>query len=189
MDCILEATARVLATQGFAKTSTNLVAEAAGVSIGSLYQYFPSKEALVTALVERHANATMSEVGRTVARVVALPPAEAVREMVDTIVRIHAAEDPALHRVFMEEVPRNGMLERMQEMKEMLRAYLIAHQGELRVTDPELAAFVAVHTVEALTHAALLYHPARLRDGALAREITDLIVRYFIEDRATERAA
>ena len=53
VETILEATARVLVKDGFERTTTNRVAEAAGVSVGSLYQYFPSKEALVATLVER----------------------------------------------------------------------------------------------------------------------------------------
>src|SRR3569832_1710302 len=60
VDVLVEATARVLVKEGFDRASTNRIAEQAGVSIGSLYQYFPSKEALVAALVERHIE-TMSE--------------------------------------------------------------------------------------------------------------------------------
>ena len=54
IDTILEATARVLMKDGYDRASTNRIAAAAGVSIGSLYQYFPSKEALVAAVSERH---------------------------------------------------------------------------------------------------------------------------------------
>jgi AcrR family transcriptional regulator len=47
VDALVEATARILVKEGFDKASTNRIAAVAGVSIGSLYQYFPSKEALV----------------------------------------------------------------------------------------------------------------------------------------------
>jgi AcrR family transcriptional regulator len=47
VNALLEATARVLIKEGFGNASTNRIAEVAGVSVGSLYQYFPSKEALV----------------------------------------------------------------------------------------------------------------------------------------------
>ena len=53
VETILEAAARVLAKQSLAGFNTNRVAEVAGVSVGSLYQYFPNKEALVVALIER----------------------------------------------------------------------------------------------------------------------------------------
>src|SRR6516164_1611810 len=54
VDALLEATARILLKEGYDKASTNRIAEVAGVSIGSLYQYFPSKEALVAAVIDRH---------------------------------------------------------------------------------------------------------------------------------------
>ena len=54
VDALLEATTRILIKEGYDRASTNRIAEVAGVSIGSLYQYFPSKEALVAAVVDRH---------------------------------------------------------------------------------------------------------------------------------------
>lgn len=50
---LLDGTARCLAERGLDATTTNHIAREAGVSIGSLYQYFPDKEALVEALLER----------------------------------------------------------------------------------------------------------------------------------------
>src|SRR5580698_3008939 len=53
VEAILEAAARILETQGLEGYTTNAVAERAGVSIGSLYQYFPNRDALTAALIER----------------------------------------------------------------------------------------------------------------------------------------
>ena len=50
VDAILMATAHILKTEGFAKASTNRIAQVAGVSIGSLYQYFPNKHTIVQGL-------------------------------------------------------------------------------------------------------------------------------------------
>jgi AcrR family transcriptional regulator len=50
---LLVATERLLDREGFARATTNRIAELAGTSIGSLYQYFASKDALVAALVDR----------------------------------------------------------------------------------------------------------------------------------------
>jgi AcrR family transcriptional regulator len=192
IDCILEATARVLVKDGFDHASTNRIAAAAGVSVGSLYQYFPSKEALVAALVERHIEDMTRELAGELAQVIASPLPVAIKRLVELMLRAHAV-DPALHRVLIEQVPRIGRLGRIhdieQRMTSMALAYLAAHKDELRVRDPELAAFVAVTAVEALTHAAVLFHPERLAHPALAGEITDLVVRYLAKDRAARKRA
>jgi AcrR family transcriptional regulator len=66
VEAILLATSRLLAREGYDRLSTNRVAEEAGVSVGSLYQYFPSKEALVATLAERHRERTMALVLGTI---------------------------------------------------------------------------------------------------------------------------
>src|SRR5437762_14158570 len=82
VDALVEATARILVRQGFDKASTNRIAEVAGVSVGSLYQYFPSKEALVAAVVERHQQEIMQTVRGELADVLAQPVEQAVRKLV-----------------------------------------------------------------------------------------------------------
>ncbi len=52
-DVIVEAAARILETSGHAGFTTNAIAERAGVSVGSLYQYFPNKDAITRALIRR----------------------------------------------------------------------------------------------------------------------------------------
>src|SRR5215472_19289867 len=70
---ILDATARVLCTTGYDRASTNRIALAAGVSVGSLYQYFPSKEALVAALAEQHVEQMTNLVRLKLAEVASAP--------------------------------------------------------------------------------------------------------------------
>src|SRR5512134_3178395 len=116
VDAILAATARVMVKHGFDRTTTNQIAEAAGVSIGSLYQYFPSKEALVAALMDRHHAEMRAVLVSQLEKTRSLPLAEAVRAMIELMLRAHAV-DPALHRVLMEQVPRTGRLARRQDFE------------------------------------------------------------------------
>ncbi len=182
LDAILIATARILKRDGFDRASTNRIAEAAGVSIGSLYQYFPSKEALVAALVERHTAEMRAVLQAEMERVARAPIAEAVARMVELMLRAHAV-DPALHKVLMEQVPRVGRLERFYrieaEFTALVRAYFEVHRHAIRPRDLGLAAFVVVQIVESLTHAAVLHHPQALGSQALAREITTVVLRYL----------
>ncbi|MDB4958525.1 MAG: Transcriptional regulator, TetR family [Myxococcales bacterium] len=182
VDTILEATARVLVKLGFDGLTTNAVATAAGVSIGSLYQYFPNKEALVSALIERHVEQMNGAVLAELSRVATLPMQEATRCVIELTIRAHAV-DPALHRVLTEQVPRVGKLAKLRELDEichrMVAGLLAARKHELAIRDPDLAAFLLVSTIESIVHRAALLYPDRLRDPRLIDEATLLVTRYL----------
>src|ERR1700677_2410729 len=98
VEAILVATARVLTRDGYDHASTNRIAEEAGVSVGSLYQYFPSKEALVAALIDRHMShmTALLEASIDAVRDASLPIA--TRTLVDVMIAAHA-HNPRLHKV------------------------------------------------------------------------------------------
>lgn len=170
VDALVEATARILVKEGFDKASTNHIAEVAGVSIGSLYQYFPSKEALVAAVIERHQHEIMQTVRGELAEAIALPVEKAVRKLVAVSVRAHRV-DPVLHRVLAEQIPRVGKLEKLEtfnrENYTLFRMYLESHHDELCVDDLELASFICVTSIEALTHNAVLHYSKVLSEEAM----------------------
>jgi AcrR family transcriptional regulator len=185
VDTLVEATARILVKEGFDKASTNRIAEEAGVSVGSLYQYFPSKEALVAAVIVRHNETLMQTARGALAEVASLPIAKAVRRLVTVAIEAHRI-DPKLHRVLAEQLPRTGMLEDVgiinREGYTLVRSYLEAHRDEIRVVDLDMASFVVVTSIEALTHTAVLHRADMLSDdtvGTLVDEATRLIVKYL----------
>lgn len=181
VDALVEATARILVKEGYDRASTNRIAEKAGVSVGSLYQYFPSKEALVAAVSARHLEALREVARRALADVVALPVEQAVRTLIVAAVEAHRV-DPALHRVLAEQTPRAGGFENADEIYALFRGYLEAHRDELREVDLGLATFVCVTSIEALTHAAVVHHADALSDeafDALIDEATRLVVQYL----------
>jgi AcrR family transcriptional regulator len=182
VDAILDATARVLVTTGYDRASTNRIALAAGVSVGSLYQYFPSKEALVAALAARHM-AKMTELVRAkLAEVARAPMPVAVRTMIAAMFEAHAVE-PRLHKVLIEQVPRIGRLENLlhveREVEAMVAAMLEARKDDLRKTTADVTAFLLVTVVEAVTHAAVLAELDPAHAGRVADELTDLVLRYL----------
>jgi AcrR family transcriptional regulator len=184
VNAIMEATARILIREGFDKASTNRIAEVAGVSVGSLYQYFPSKEAIVAALIDRHNSQVMQAVQGELAEAVNLPMEQAVRKLVAVAVRAHRI-DPKLHRVLAEQIPRVGRLEKVETFNRqnyaLFEAYLERHREEVRVADLKLAAFVCVTSIEALTHTAVLHHKMVSDEAmhALVEEATRLVVGYL----------
>ena len=185
VDAIVEATARVLVREGYDRASTNRIAAVAGVSIGSLYQYFPSKEALVAAVIERHTRKLEQVASSALLRAAARPIDIAARELVTAAIEGHRV-DPKLHRVLAEEVPSTGRLENMDaaqgSRRALVRNYLEAHRGEIDVADLDLAAFILVTAVEALTHTAVLHRPDLLageKAGDFVDEVTRLVLRYL----------
>jgi AcrR family transcriptional regulator len=182
VDTLLEATARVLVKQGFDGLTTNAVASAAGISIGSLYQYFPNKEALVAALIELHIERVNAAMLAELTRVATLPAAEAARCVIELTIRAHTV-DPKLHRVLTEQVPRVGRLAKIRELDalshRMVAGLLAARREELAIRDPDLAAFLLVSTIEAIVHNAVLLRPQWLEDPRLIDEATLLVTRYL----------
>jgi AcrR family transcriptional regulator len=185
VDVILDATARVLCTTGYDRASTNRIAIAAGVSVGSLYQYFPSKEALVAALVERHVAEMTTLVKTKLAEVAAAPLAAACRTMIDAMFEAHAV-DPRLHKVLIEQVPRVGRLEQVvgveREVEALVALFLEARKHELRRNKLAATAFVLCNVVEAVTHAAVLAELEPRRAREVAEELTDMVLRYLPAD-------
>jgi len=182
VDTILVASARILVKRGFDGFTTNEVAEAAGVSIGSLYQYFPNKEALVAALIERHIEDMNASILSELTRVAQLPMAEAVRAVIELAISAHTV-DAELHQVLTEQVPRVGRMARLRELDaishRMVAGILAARQHELAIRDPELSAFILVAAIEAIVHRVVLFAPDRLRDPRLVDEATLLVTRYL----------
>ena len=184
VDALLQATARILVREGFDKASTNRIAEVAGVSVGSLYQYFPSKEALVAAVIDRHSQEVMQAVRGEFAGALELPIEQAVRKLVAVAVKAHRI-DPKLHRVLSEQIPRVGRLENAATFNRQNYAlfanYLERHREEIRPIDLGLAAFVCVTSIEALTHTAVLHQKMVSDDAvnALVEHATRLVVGYL----------
>jgi len=185
VDAILRATAHILVKDGYEGLTTNKVATRAGVSIGSLYQYFPSKESLVGALVDEHHTHMMQLLGQTVAELGAQDPENAVRVFVKGMLQAHALE-PELHRVLAEQLPRMAGFEKIRELSReaavLVQAYLELHRARVRPRNLALASTVVVYAVEAATHAALLEGTLRDQLEALANEISDMVIRYLLKD-------
>jgi AcrR family transcriptional regulator len=179
---ILQATAQVLMTNGYDGTTTNLVAEKAGVSIGSLYEYFPNKESLVAALASVHVAELMARVDA----VLSMPIDETLRAVVAALIRAGLDAhriDPALHKVLVEQVPRIGTLAASLDISSVLQRKI---EGDLRRRAPRLPAarvrmiaLVLETCIEALTHRAVVDAPDWLETGEIEREALRLLEPYI----------
>ncbi len=179
---ILDAAARILVKNGYDAFTTNRVAEKAGVSIGSLYQYFPNKEALIGELQRRHVEELEQGIEEMAAQPQSAPLADIVRAAVERNVRAHLV-DPALHRVLSEEIPPLGKLDWeagfIERAKRLVRRAFEARREEIVVPDLDLAVYVVMRTVEATVHDAVTEREGDVASGALVEEVTRMIVSYL----------
>jgi AcrR family transcriptional regulator len=182
VEVILDAAARILVKDGYEAFTTNRVAERAGVSVGSLYQYFPNKESLLGELMRRHMMELEQGFEAILADASDRPLAETVRALIEASVRAHLV-DPELHRVLSEEVPHLGALDWRDDFNtrcaERVRDVLEHRRSELAVGNLDLAVYLVTRTTETAVHDAVASRPADLRSGALADELTRMIVSYL----------
>lgn len=185
VEAIVKATARVLVGEGYDRASTNRIAHAAGVSIGSLYQYFPSKEALVAALVESHVERMRSALDAALLLPSPATLAERARLLVQGMLAAYRV-DPQLHHVLCQEVPKIGELQKVygfeQHLAEICRSHLFSVSERIRLHDVDRAIFLLVNAVPSVVRAAIQSDPEGTGDPRLAEELTDMIVRYLAEE-------
>lgn len=184
MQAILEAAAHVFERYGYATGTTNRIAARAGVSIGSLYQYFPNKDAILVALVRRH----LAE-GATVL----FPHVERLRsgerlvdvlpDVVEAMVVLHSLT-PGLHRILFEETPLPQALRSELDATEdaLVETIATALARDIRTApgDRPLAARMILTCIEGLTHR-LVLHPSGEADTELITTEVTLLVRSYLK--------
>jgi AcrR family transcriptional regulator len=182
VEAILQAAAQVFERHGYAAGTTNRIAARAGVSIGSLYQYFPSKDAILLALARRHLAEGAALLRPHLDRLHAgCPLDEVLADVVDAMVALHASA-PQLHRVLFEETPLPDTLRAELDatedaLVEIVAGSLQAPSGKT-VTNHRLAARVIVSAIEGLTHR-LVLRPIGPSPEVIASEVTALVRGYL----------
>jgi len=180
---ILDAAAQVFAAHGYVKGTTNRIAEAAGVSVGSVYQYFPNKDAILVELARAHVREGEAIILERFADPDLPPDLEGrVRVFVEAAVANHI-DMPRLHEVIFQEAPWPPEL--VTELRGFEERTIAAAEAALaadpsvRAPDLRVAATIVVGTIEALTHRFVLAQPDRLDVPAFVDEMVALVTRYL----------
>jgi AcrR family transcriptional regulator len=178
---ILEATARIIERDGYDALTTNAIARVAGVGVGSLYQYFPTKEAVVEALQEQHFEkmghaflARMEELERA-------PLHELVLGLA-TLMRTSELLNSKLSKQLLA-VPRRGrpkaVLHLEQRCAEILHRALVRLAPKADANALRIPIFLVVQTVEALIVSTSQYRPRGLTRQRFTQELSQLVLRYL----------
>lgn len=179
---IVAAGREVLVEDGYDAFSTNRVAAAAGISPGSLYQYFPDKTAILDVVVDRYTEQTSERVAAALSDRLGSVGLEVVRDIVDALLSALEA-DRALLRVVSEELPlarsgpRRAAIER--RIGELASTYLLARPEHSRRPIPAVSTWVTVLAIENLAVRWVLDQPPITRDQILD-EIVALVGGYLL---------
>lgn len=177
VDIILEATLQVLAVHGYRRLTTTRVAEVAGVSVGTLYQYFPDKSALVSSIMRRFLDGLGDTVVAAVRAGRQLPPEVALAGMVRAFL---AAKRADLHtalclRETLQDIDSQPLVRATARRVSAAVALLLRRHVE----QPARAARVLVAAVDGAVAAAMDERPALLAQPAFEREVIALAVGYL----------
>lgn len=179
VDAVLAAAAQILARHGPEAATTNAIAERAGVSIGTLYQYFADKDALIDVLATRH----IEEMEAVLFGALADAGADE-RGLIDGAERLVAAilaahkVDPRLHHALHQVLPRKKMstIDRLEmRMEETVTAVLQAREG-LTAAAAERTAVMLVRGLGGMIRTTMRRDPGRLDDPRLGQVMARLII-------------
>jgi AcrR family transcriptional regulator len=184
---ILDAGRDVLISRGYDGTTTNVIADVAGISPGSLYQYFPNKDVIIAAVIDDYTDDITRTVTRHLVEHVGAPDDLAILRRTLAVLLDAMQDQPELLRALIEHVPRLGLGDKIVDFEQRVGELAMAHL-RLRaaaVDHTETTVWIAVRAVEHLTIRYVLDQPAIDRNEFLD-ELTALLGRYMLANRTPD---
>ncbi len=184
VEAILEAAAQVLEQQGYAASTTNAIAKRAGVSIGSLYEYFPDKNAVFAALKEKLHRAQFEKVAGKLSLKRNVRPATAIRQLLKT--RIDAAlEQPAVVAILDQEVPASVFASEREDdfssFAALMAAFAKRYSKHIRIKNLDVAIPLGIQTIDLIISHTAAHRAAELEKPAFLDELSDMMCRYILK--------
>ena len=183
VEAVLEAAFQVLTAEGFDGLTTTAVAERAGVSVGTLYQYVPDKAALVGAVVEAYLAREEDALRAALVAGADLPLGDLLERLVDAFFGIHA-EATDRSAAILTGAERVGWTAGIDALTDRVVALLApafaARAAEIARPDPARAAFVTVHAVDGFIRRAVVERADDVASGVAAEEAKALVRGYLL---------
>lgn len=191
VDAILEATARVVGREGPESATTQRIAHLAGVSVGSLYQYFPAKEALFGALVERAIEDDVRRMDAAVDEAIGMPFEDGVRHCIARVLELPLSR-PRLFSWMVRYMPELGLLpavlRAVHEGVRATRRFLELHRESLDGLDLDETSLFVTGAVRGVLDAVARERPDLLERETFADAMTDLVLGYVDRQKARRAA-
>lgn len=181
VETLVDATARCIVENGLDGTTTPRIAELAGVSVGSLYQYFDGKEALIEALVERMAG----DIAKGLKRL-PMEPTGSLRDMISAAIRFGFALLNSGDGLYVELVknwhrlPTQKVADTLQQhFLELARLYFLKHYHEHPVENLQVRTFIIVNSTIFTMVRLISQDQPMVRQEDVAEGLIEMIVGYM----------
>ncbi len=180
---IVEATAHILEKEGFEKISTNKIAEKAGVSIGSLYQYFPTKESIFSFMMEKYIHSQTQMIDRIMEeRKTNQDLKETVRIIISAIMesKIKQARFQKMFAVKVLSFAGYESLNRQDDhLISVFQKYLEPFEKEVRKENLDISLYFVIQSVKTLPIAIMFQDRLKVSDPRVTDELVELVYRYL----------
>ena len=181
---IVEAAAQVLAVNRYEKTTTNHIADRAGVSVGTIYEYFPNKDVLLSE-VQSYWNDVCWEHAQSFE---AAPPRLSLEALIELLVERWLSIfrlNPDLYSALVHDLPTRGNKwkadARLQQSVETVASLLSSHVDRLRVDNIDLAAEILVRGIQSYLDSLVAKQPSLVNEIGLSKRIAILVAQLVIK--------
>lgn len=184
VDSLVDAAIQIFEEYGYAAGTTARIAERCGISVGSLYQYFPNKDAILIAVALRHLSEGEAMLGQLLREPAdsTMPLDALLRKWVEAMVTLHASH-PRLHRMLFEQVALPPVVwetvKTLEQTAARHLAELLTARHDVAMPDPHLAAHLVIELIEAATHRLVLHPPAQYTRERCVDELVHLLTTYL----------
>ncbi|NVB36969.1 TetR/AcrR family transcriptional regulator [Pseudenhygromyxa sp. WMMC2535] len=187
MEAILVATAQILEREGPEAATTNAIAALAGVSIGTLYQYFEDREAIIEALAERHIEQLRALLSEALGDLMQPSLEDAITGLMDGLIAVHEVNprlDQALFRL--EPLSEVATADEVQAFATTMAAAALRMRPDLEIEDPERVAYMLTAAVGGVIRGTLRQRPGEIHEPGFRRGLVDLVMGFL--ERRRKRA-
>ena len=179
---IVAATIRIMDKLDFEKITTTKIAEIAGVSVGSLYQYFPTKESIYAEVMQAVADRNVKRITKKLGDAGALPVEEAIRIVIEHMVDL-LVQDQRLLRAFFQKAAQIRGYETEVKLRAVLAGelekILTARRDDLNLPDPRVQSYILVNALSGVLELYALETPDWINKPRLVDELTELVLGYI----------
>ncbi|MDC0254854.1 TetR/AcrR family transcriptional regulator [Bacteriovoracales bacterium] len=183
VDSIIESAFEILIKFGYEKSTTQRIAERAGVSVGTLYQYFPNKKSIFTELQRHYADKLYEHLEKLLEPCRELPIIDAISLFVEGFIG-HISKNLEIWHVLLgyrdHFLPEEERTIRNKRLLGLLTQNMSLREEPLRITDIEMASLLMINMCESITHSVITQYPEKLNNGSLEKELKSLLSSYII---------